>query len=566
MALTSALFTGLSGLDVNQARLNVVGNNIANVNTVAFKSSRALFKTQFYVTDSAGSPSNSTSGGSNPSQRGLGATVGSIEKNFDAGSIEPTGQATDMALEGSGFFVVQGTEQRFTRDGSFKLNDKNQLVTNAGDFVQGFGVDANDTVIPGKLQNLTIPLGSATSAEATKNVILEGNLNANGVIASGASVLNSQKFTLAGGAGAPAGTDLLVNLVDSTTGNPMFSSGDVLSLQGQRGIDPLPNETFTVTPATTLDDLSTFFNQSLGIDTDPTLPQPGSTSVVSAGGNDVYFQITGNTGTANEITLDSNSFKNQVGAPPFTFSADPTSNPTGESIRATVNGFDSLGTPISLNVTAALESKGTSGDVWRFYVSSPDNVGGNLAVGNGTLTFDNLGRLSATTGTTITINRTNTGATSQQVINLDFSDMTALTSTTSATIKSSMVPETQDGHPIGSLTSFSIGTDGMITGSFTNGLNRTLGQVAVATFNNPQGLIDKGGNQYAVGSNSGVAIIGAPEAQGAGAIRSASLELSNVDLSTEFTNLIIATTGFSASSRVITTSDQLITELLNSNR
>src|SRR5213078_3139675 len=104
MALTSALFTGLSGLDVNQARLNVIGNNIANANTVAFKSSRALFKTQFYVTDSAGSPSNSNFGGSNPSQRGLGAQVGSIEKNFDPGSIEPTGRATDMALEGNGFF------------------------------------------------------------------------------------------------------------------------------------------------------------------------------------------------------------------------------------------------------------------------------------------------------------------------------------------------------------------------------------------------------------------------------------------------------------------------------
>src|SRR3954469_24135154 len=121
MALTSTLFTGLSGLDVNQTRLNVVGNNIANVNTVAFKASRALFKPQFYVTDSGGTPADDTFGGSNPSQRGLGAVVATIEKDFSGGSIEPTGKPTDFAIEGDGFFVVQGKDQKFTRDGSFNL-------------------------------------------------------------------------------------------------------------------------------------------------------------------------------------------------------------------------------------------------------------------------------------------------------------------------------------------------------------------------------------------------------------------------------------------------------------
>src|SRR5205814_3497714 len=102
MGLTSTLFTGLSGLDVNQTKLNVVGNNIANVNTVAFKASRALFKPQFYVTDSAGGPSTSDFGGENPSQRGLGAVVAAVQKDFGAGSIEPTGKSTDLAIEGDG--------------------------------------------------------------------------------------------------------------------------------------------------------------------------------------------------------------------------------------------------------------------------------------------------------------------------------------------------------------------------------------------------------------------------------------------------------------------------------
>src|SRR5437763_15471142 len=141
MGLSSTLFTGLSGLNVNQAKLNVVGNNIANVNTVAFKSSRAMFKTQFYVTDSPGGEADGDFGGANPGQRGLGAVVAGVEKNLQAGSIDPTGNATDMAIEGEGYFVVQGKEQLYTRDGSFSLNSNHQLVTQSGQFVQGYGVD-----------------------------------------------------------------------------------------------------------------------------------------------------------------------------------------------------------------------------------------------------------------------------------------------------------------------------------------------------------------------------------------------------------------------------------------
>src|SRR2546428_748195 len=175
MALTSTLFTGLSGLDVNSTRLNVVGNNIANVNTVAFKASRALFKPQFYVTDNAGSPSTADFGGENPSQRGLGAVVASIEKDYSPGAIEVTGKSTDLAIDGDGFFVVQGKEQKYTRDGSFTLNQSNQLVTTAGDFVQGFGVDANGNIIAGKLQDIQIPLGSLTQAKATQTASFQGN-------------------------------------------------------------------------------------------------------------------------------------------------------------------------------------------------------------------------------------------------------------------------------------------------------------------------------------------------------------------------------------------------------
>src|SRR5690349_11394743 len=246
MALTSTLFTGLSGLTVNETRLNVTGNNIANVNTVAFKASRALVKPQFYVTDSGGTPADDTFGGSNPSQRGLGASVAAIEKDFSPGSIEPTGKPTDMAIEGDGFFVVQGKDQKFTRDGSFNLNEANQLVTTSGDFVQGYGVDADQNIQVGQLQKIEIPLGTLTQAEATEEASFQGNLNADGLVATGASILDSGPLTTATST-LPDDNTLLVDLRDpADLATPLFAAS-TLTLAGKRGGRNLPSLDFAIT-------------------------------------------------------------------------------------------------------------------------------------------------------------------------------------------------------------------------------------------------------------------------------------------------------------------------------
>ena len=223
--------------------------------------------------------------------------------------------------------------------------------------------------------------------------------------------------------------------------------------------------------------------------------------------------------------------------------------------------YDSLGTPVSVDVTAVLESKASTGTTWRFYVGSGDDTDQSLVVGNGTLQFGTDGKLLDSTGTTITLDRDNTGAVTPTTIRLDFGTMTSLTSN-----DSELVMTSQDGSPMGTLQSFSIGADGSVTGAFSNGETSLLAQLAVATFDNPNGLVDNGGNQFTEGPNSGVAVISTPQTLGAGSIRSGALELSNVDLSEEFINMIISSTGFSAASRVITTSDQLLTELLNSAR
>ncbi len=574
MALTSTLFTGLSGLDVNQTRLNVVGNNIANVNTVAFKSSRAIFKPQFYVTDSAGSPPSDGFGGTNPSQRGLGATVSAIEKDWSTGAIEPTGRSTDMAIDGNGFFIVQGKSQMFTRDGSFTLNSANQLVTQSGDFVQGFGVDAQYQVIPGQLGNLEIPLGAQTIADATRNVKLVGNLDASGDVGTGASILLSQPITSAGGTVVPTAASLLTTLEDADSGASLFTVGDVISLNGTKGGREVGKQQFTVTAASTLTDLTSFMQGGLGIDLGfvPPGAPPAGVSIEAASPTSIQIGVTGNVGKENALGIPSAGFVNQTNSGPLAFKDGAigafTSDPKGESIATSFVGYDTLGTPITVNVTAVMESKTDAGVTWRFTATSPDDkrpdlaaASSGLVVGSGTLSFDNFGRLKATTGTDLRIDRDGTGAGTPVNIKLNVDGMTSLTSRASE-----MVMTEQDGSPMGTLDDFSVGADGTITGSFTNGRTRTLGQVALATFNNPQGLSDKGGNMFAEGSNSGVATITSPLQLSAGMVRSGALELSNVDLSEQFINMIISTTGFSASSRVISTSDQLIQELLNTAR
>lgn len=572
MALSNTLFAGLSGLDVNQAKLNVVGNNIANSNTVAFKGTRVMFKPQFYVTDAGGSQPEGTFGGTNPSQRGLGVVVASLERDFSPGSIETTGRSTDMAIDGDGFFVVRGDEMKYTRDGSFKLSMDHQLVTNAGEFVQGYTVDKDFNIIPGQIGNITIPLGELTTAQATGSASIEGNLNANGAVASGASILGTQYLTVVGGGAAPVGTTLLTNIANSSNNaTPLFSVGDTLTLNAKKGGRNMPEETLTITAATDLDDLMAFLQNGCGInmgvpdDGNPATPTAGATLEVSGSDpNAVRLVLTGNLGSGNAISLASGALVNQSSSSPFSFvettdAAGITSSATGESIHTSFLAYDSLGTPLTIDITAVLEGTSSTGTVWRYYVEGPSTSG--QAIGTGRLSFDTLGKLQSVTANTVSIDRAGTGAVTPMRVTLEFDSMTALTSR-----ESEMAMSSQDGSAIGRLSGFTIGADGRITGTFTNGVTRNLGQLAIATFANKQGLIDRGGNMFVEGANSGTAIIGPPGTMGTGKIVGGALELSNVDLSEEFINLIIASTGFSASSRVISTSDQLLTELLNTSR
>ena len=580
MALTSALFTGLSGLNANQTKLNVIGNNIANTNTTAFKSSRAEFSSQFYLTDQGGSAPNDVDGGSNPSQRGLGTQVAAIEKDMTQGSLETTGKNTDLAIDGNGFFVTEGEGgQQYTRAGDFQQNSDNDLTTSTGQYVLGWGVDDANNIVKGKLQRLNIPTNLTSEAKASTSATLEGNFDADGDVATGASVLFSQKMEKVSDGTIPDNATALTDLqLDNATGTgggtPLFKDGDVLTIEGTKGGRSLQPLTYTVTATSTVQNLTDFYSQGLQIKTD----EPQLTGYNKPGaemGADGVLRVTGNPGKDNAVALTGTSFSSTNPDMQLTYSQDPDKKAVGESVYTSMQVYDSLGSPVSVDVTMYMESKTDAGTTWRFTAASPDNTSAKTfddtgtaptdyygaILGSGTMRFDNKGNFVSSDPTSLSLDRSGTGATPSQVIALDVKGLTAMSSARSA-----MTMSEQDGYAAGSLNDFQVGNDGVISGQFSNGQTRKLGQVAVAMFDNPSGLTDNGGNTYSTGPNSGEPTITSPQELSSGSIRSGALEQSNVDISKEFINMIVASTGFTAASRVITTSDQLLTELMNTSR
>ena len=560
MGLTSALFTGLSGLNSNQYRIQVIGDNIANINTTGFKGTRASFQTQFAQTISGGSVPGQAEGGTNPTQIGLGSVLGSVQRSFLPGSIETTGILTDVAIEGDGFFILRkaGNEQAYTRDGTFTLNSQNQLITMDGFFVQGYAVDDDFNLIAGTLTDISIPLGTLSRAVETTEATFEGNLAAgpDEVVASQGTILASNML-VSDGVGTPiTGATLLTDLRDaSDPATLLFPTGaETITISGAaKGGRTLADATFTVTPASTVSDFTAFLDEALGLNSAAGVPGTAGITVNGTG----QLVVEGNWGEGHELVIDAADIMSSNAAANTPFAWSTTQEAIGESVITGFKAYDSLGTEVQVDVIMVLESKATTGNTWRYYVESPDDTDTDLVLGSGTLTFDTDGQFSSVVDNTFAIDRDNTGSGDPVSVQLLFDQLTGLDSRVSTLIQTE-----QDGFPAGTLSSFTIGVDGTITGVFTNGLSRQLGQIALATFANPAGLVLESNNVYTVGPNSGTAIVAPPLTNGAGRILSGALELSNVDLSREFIGLITASTGFSAAGRVISTSNELLDQLL----
>ncbi len=215
MGLASALSTALTGMSGAEKQIDVLGNNLANSQTVGFKSSEVVFASQFLQTLSLGSSPTLTNGGTNPRQTGLGVQVAAVTPNFTQGTIEISSSPSDLAIQGDGFFQVAGGqgEKLYTRNGIFKLNSANELVTSTGNRLLGFGIDSQFNIQPTTVAPLTIPIGAEAVAKATTSVTLEGTLTARGDIADTSRVIQS---TILGNGSVPRPSGTGIGLESST--------------------------------------------------------------------------------------------------------------------------------------------------------------------------------------------------------------------------------------------------------------------------------------------------------------------------------------------------------------
>lgn len=549
MGLSTALFNGVSGLSTISQALNVIGNNLANVNTIGFKASRMLFQTVFSQTlVGATAPSGNTFG-TNPIQVGLGSTVATIDRNFSQGSLNATGSLSDMAIQGNGFFILSdGESQSFTRDGSFGVAVDGTLVDPAtGLAVQGW--QASDGVVTptGGVDDIVIPVGLSLVQE-TENAMISGNFDASGDIATTGTVTDGPpQLDATTGLAATSGT-LLTDLENISAVSLGLAPGDTITITGEKGGADI-TATFDVTAASTLGDLAAAIEDAFGIVT-------GSVTVDADGS----LTITGDLGSGNAITDVVLTAADGTGAPRTEFNA--LYNPGGGSgfteitaadgesfVLSGLTVFDSLGNSVPLNITFTRVGTNTL----EYIAESPLGT----TVGTGTITYDNDGQFVSVDNALITIDRSAVGAIDPLDITLDFSNTTFLSGDNTLALSS------QDGFPIGSLEEFFVGTDGVITGAFSNGLTLVLGQVALAVFPNQGGLLEIGNNQFITSANSGEPIIGVAGTAGRGFIAGGFLEASNVDVATEFTNIIINQRGFQANARTITTADLLLEEVIS---
>jgi len=640
--MMASLFAGVSGLRNHMTRLNLVGDNIANINTVGFKNGRVTFRESLVQTlQGAGRPS-TTSGGTNPVQLGLGMQVATVDNRFSQGGLETTGQLTDLALQGSGFFILSdGISEYYTRAGAFGLDANSNLVNPAnGFYVQGKMANTDGTIpATTAIGNIVLPFGQQDPAKATTKVFLANNLDSTATtsVASLVSAGTTNIDSVTGIAADGAGGTHVVTIAGNQPTNSTASSGtagmnlsDTLGALGvtQAGLDSgfsisvdggasVPITGLTLT--TTISELVSEINKIPGISAEfdagtgaivITRAYAGDgatynavTNAAVAGdvaniifGAAVGAQFTVNSGTAHTFVV-TDVFTPTGGLPMAPVTLGVTLNDT----TGMVTGISGLGnggvTIISSSQLAAGEAAILTEDTqhatsisvydtqggkhtvvftftkqmtpnnWRWSATAAKNeiiVSGN----EGSVVFNPDGSLSRFTfddlSTGLSIDPNNGASVMSMKIfpgtGGSFDGLTGFSASFSAIAKN------QDGYGMGMLDKISIDSVGVITGIFTNGVSRTLAQVILGDFNNPGGLLKAGDTLFQASANSGDAVRGVAGSTINATISSGALEGSNVDLAEEFTNVITSQRGFQANARVITTSDQLLDELVNLKR
>ncbi|RLE09063.1 flagellar hook protein FlgE [Candidatus Aerophobetes bacterium] len=540
-----SLFSAVSGLRNHQVQMDVIGNNIANVNTVAFKSSRCLFQDMLSQTlKAAGGPTEGR-GGTNPQQVGLGMRISSIDNIFTQGNLMSTQNKTDLAIEGDGFFILSDGESTFyTRAGNFKFDIEGNLVNPSnGYIVQGYMAD-EEGFLGKTLQNIQIDFSQRLPAKPTDEVSFVGNLN------------SDAEPTYA------ASNTLLTKLFDED-GNPMnLHIGDTISFSGTVDTTNI-NGSLKVEETTNLSDLAYALQAAIraaGDGTETVTVQSDGSLQVTAGS----FDITGLTMTCTGNT-EFNSY-GDIGDIPAEGTGSTPEGSRAPDYTTFVTAYDSLGKPQIITLYFAKDTSGVS-NTWHWLATVPYKEGSPPSGDTGTLTFNSDGSLATGDQQQLTFDPdgANEGADEMRV-NLRFGTKNKFDGLTQFAALFSATVKEQNGYPSGTLDDISIDEAGIVTGIFTNGVNRTLAQIPIAIFSNQDGLYKKGDNLYQQSLNSGIAQVGQAGTGGRGSIVPSTLEMSNVDLAQSFTEIIVAQRGFQVNARVITASDQILQELVNLKR
>lgn len=565
-----SLYSGVAGLKTHQTRMDVIGNNIANVNTTAYKSSSMTFSELMSQTTQKASGANATTGvgGTNAKQIGLGVKAGAINTAITTqGSAQSTGNPFDIMITGDNFFVVSnGSENFFTRDGSFYVDGAGNLaMTSTGYNVMGWGVDKTtgnikqDTVTALRIMsaaNMTYPPEATTKANISG--ILDQNdkdvtsangktVNLNFFDARGYSY--TAKFTFKQSGGDKTNEySLELNKILDSTGKEI----DISKLEfGNRTQQKMETKVTLNTDAykwdgktlKTKDGTTEIANLADIFNTDGSLITPADDTAAQKQQEalDAIAKAYGYEGSTDE-------FLNLY----ITSAADPDKQLTMQDLLGNMMAGKTTDVLPADGSTITMEGRYFEGTtvVFNKDTSKLESVGGSTTNLGVNAAFSQLG-----------------GNFSD--ITIDLSECTNYdnkgTSTIGAT--SGDLDGLGTGRRLGDMIGVSIQKDGMIYASYDNGMTKLLGQIATAAFANASGLEKEGDNLYSATLNSGEFDgIGVDITAGGGYMSTGQLEMSNVDLSSEFTEMITTQRGFQANSRIITVSDTLLEELTNLKR
>ncbi len=538
MSLVKSLNAGVSGLNAFQAKMDVIGNNIANVDTAGFKSSSITFAEM--MNQNLGREGAGESAPQLSNQVGLGVRVSSISRNFAQGSMQNTGRTTDLALSGEGFFVMNaGGENLLSRAGNFVFNSDGFLVDQSGNNVMGYIADRSGNIISGgSPDSVRIDFENPLPPKQTDLVTLTGNLNAN---TSKSKVLQAQSgFTVAG---EPADGNTLINDISQTLTN--LVDGDQINFDVILNDGTTTTITHTFTTGDTLEDMIASFNTGLPAGEGEMVLVDGALTLRSEKLGNSQLDITGvNVTGTGSINVTS-------------FGIIQEGQTNSQTMSTTV--FDNLGRAHSL----ILEFSQVANNEWQYNAKFLD--GETISAGqSGSVTFDELGQM--TSGDIFTLTFEPGGGAGTTSFDVSLGDKNTGTTFSQYSGQNTAKVTSQDGYRSGLLVDVAIDGDGQVQGIYDNGNSAVLAQIAIAKVQNQNGLEMIGSGLFRATSAAGETFIDTAGNLAGTSINSGSLEGSNVDLAREFTNMITSQRAYQSNARVITTSDEMLTEAVNLKR